>query len=162
MVGQIHGPSESPLIDGTTSSTLPTILSDRSSRAWFNTLDATVKASLTANHTAFINRFKPVSHHAFDLLNFTQGDTGSVEEFIHRVSPKATDMKVDGQKMMGRIMNGLKPKIRTDLIRHNPTTMDELRTQASLAELAQSLEPETTVVQNATNATLCNAVSSLG
>lgn len=126
VVGQIHGPSESPLIDGTTSSTLPTILSDRSSRAWFNTLDATVKASLTAIHTAFINRFKPVSHHAFDLLNFTHGDTGSVEEFIHRVSPKATDMKADVQKMMGQIMNGLKPKIRTDLIRHNPTTMEEL------------------------------------
>lgn len=39
--------------------------------------------------------------------------------------------------------------------------MEELRTQASLAELTQSLEPETTAVQNATNATLCNAVSSL-
>lgn len=71
-------------------------------------------------------------------------------------------MKADRQKMMGRIMNGLKPEIRTDLIRHNPTTMEEFRTQASLAELAQSLEPETTVVQNATNATLCNAVTSLG
>lgn len=47
-------------------------------------------------------------------------------------------MKVDGQKMMVRIMNGLKPKIRADLIRHNPTTMEELRTQASLAEFAQS------------------------
>lgn len=52
-------------------------------KTWFNTLDATVKASLTAIHTAFIYRFKPVSHHAFDLLNFTQGDTESVEEFIH-------------------------------------------------------------------------------
>lgn len=102
-----------------------------------------------------------MSHHAFDLLNFTQGDTESVEEFIHRVSQKATDMKVDGQKMMVRIMNGLKPKIRADLIRHNPTTMEELRTQASLAEFAQSLESETTAVQNATNATVCNAVSSL-
>lgn len=70
-------------------------------------------------------------------------------------------MKVDGQKMIGRIMNGLKPKVRADLIRHNPTTMKELRTQASLAELAQSPEPETTAVQNTTNATLCNAVSSL-
>lgn len=39
--------------------------------------------------------------------------------------------------------------------------MKELRTQASLAELAHSLEPETTAVQNTTNATLCNAVSSL-
>lgn len=55
---------------------------------WFNTLDATVKASLTAIHRAFINRFKPVSHHAFDLLNFTQGDTESVEEFIHSL-PKS-------------------------------------------------------------------------
>lgn len=70
-------------------------------------------------------------------------------------------MKVDGQKMMVRIMNGLKPKIKADLIRHNPTTMEELRTQASLAEFAQSLESETTAVQNATNATVCNAVSSL-
>lgn len=70
-------------------------------------------------------------------------------------------MKVDGQKMIGRIMNGLKPKIRADLIRHNPTTMKELRTQASLAELAHSLESETTAVQNTTNATLSNAVSSL-
>lgn len=70
-------------------------------------------------------------------------------------------MKVDGQKMMVRIMNGLKPKIRADLIRHNPTTMEELRTQASLAEFAQSLESETTAVQNAKNATVCNAVSSL-
>lgn len=70
-------------------------------------------------------------------------------------------MKVDGQKMMVRIMNGLKPKIKADLIRHNPTTMEELRTQASLAEFAQSLESETTAVQNAMNATVCNAVSSL-
>lgn len=70
-------------------------------------------------------------------------------------------MKVDGQKMMVRIMNGLKPKIKADLICHNPTTMEELRTQASLAEFAQSLESETTAVQNATNATVCNAVSSL-
>lgn len=101
-----------------------------------------------------------MSHHAFNLLNFTQGDTESVEEFIHRVSQKATDMKVDGQKMV-RIMNGLKPKIRADLIRHNPTTMEELRTQASLAEFAQSLESDTTALQNATNANLCNAVSSL-
>lgn len=62
---------------------------------------------------------------------------------------------------MVRIMNGLKPKIRADLIRHNPTTMEELRTQASLAEFAQSLESDTTALQNVTNANLCNAVSSL-
>ena len=37
--------------------------------------------------------------------------------------------------------------------------MEELKTQACLAELAQSLEPKS--IQNATNATLCAAVNTL-
>ena len=56
-------------------------------------------------------------------------------------------------------MSGFRPKIKTDLIRYNPTTMEELKTQACLAELAQSLEPKS--IQNATNATLCAAVNTL-
>lgn len=128
---------------------------------WFNALDTTVKSSLTAIHTAFINRFKPVSYHAFDLLKFIQGENESVEEFIQRVSEKATDLKVDSQKLMGRLMGGFKQNIRKDLIRHNPTTMEDLRTQALLAELAQSLEPDTNAIQSATNASLCTAVNSL-
>lgn len=58
-------------------------------------------------------------------------------------------------------MGGFKQNIRKDLVRHNPTTMEDLRTQALLAELAQSLEPDTNAIQSATNASLCTAVNSL-
>lgn len=72
----------------------------------------------------FINRFKPVSHYATDPFYFTQGDTKSFEEFIQRVSLKATVIKVDSLKMIGSIMSGFMPNIRAYFICHNPTTME--------------------------------------
>lgn len=127
---------------------------------WFNSLDTIKKLTLNSIHEAFINRFKPPSNHVFDLLELQQGPTESVEEFIHRVTEKATDLKMDTNQTMGKIMRGLKPKIKADMVKVNPTNMEDLRTHAMLAEMAQSICSDD-AVQSATGAAMCNALTSL-
>lgn len=127
---------------------------------WFNSLDTIKKLTLNSIHDAFINRFKPPSNHVFDLLELQQGPTESVEEFIHRVTEKATDLKMDTNQTMGKIMRGLKPKIKADMVKVNPTNMEDLRTHAMLAEMAQSICNDD-AVHSATGAAMCNALTSL-
>ena len=127
---------------------------------WFNSLDTIKKLTLNSIHEAFINRFKPPSNHVFDLLELQQGPTESVEEFIHRVTEKATDLKMDTNQTMGKIMRGLKPKIKADMVKVNPTNMEDLRTHAMLAEMAQSICSDD-AVQSATGAAMCNALTYL-
>lgn len=124
MVGQIHGPIEYARIKRITRYNGVCSSYHSAAATWFNTLDATVKSSLTAMHMTFVNCFKPVSHYATDPFYFTQVDTKSIEEFIQRVSLKPTDIKDDSPKMMGRIMSGFMPNIRADFISPNPTTME--------------------------------------
>lgn len=125
---------------------------------WFNSLDTIKKLTLNSIHDAFINRFKPPSNHVFDLLELQQGPTESVEEFIHRVTEKATDLKMDTNQTMGKIMRGLKPKIKADMVKVNPTNMEDLRTHAMLAEMAQSICNDD-AVHSATGAATCNALT---
>lgn len=61
---------------------------------------------------------------------------------------------------MATTLRGLKPKIKADMVKVNPTTMEDFKTHAMLAEMAQSIcndEP----VQSATGAVMCNAPTSL-
>lgn len=63
---------------------------------------------------------------------------------------------MDTNQTMGKIMIGLKPKIKADMVKVNPTNMEDLRTHAMLAEMAQSICNDD-AVHSATGAAMCNA-----
>ncbi|CAG2232507.1 unnamed protein product [Mytilus edulis] len=53
-------------------------------REWFSVLDKKHKVSLTSIKEAFLKRFKPLIKRGVKLTDLKQGDTESVDEYIHR------------------------------------------------------------------------------
>lgn len=78
----------------------------------------------------------------------------SVEEFIHRVTEKATNLKMDTNQSRGKIMRGLKPKIKADMVKVYPTNIEDLGTHAMLAGMAQSICNDE-AVQSGTGTVMC-------
>lgn len=60
---------------------------------------------------------------------------------------------------MGKVMRGLKHKIKADMVKVNPINMEDVRTHAMLAGMAQSICNDG-AVQSETGAVMGNALTS--
>lgn len=110
---------------------------------WFTFLDPRKKTSLEIFKQAFFDRFKPSSPINKDLLRIQQQPGEGVEEYLYRVRKLATDSTMDESAVTELAKDGLHQRLRELVVPQRPTTLDQLREQAILAEDAVDLKRPT-------------------
>ena len=107
---------------------------------WFNFLDPVKKTSLDVFRQAFFERFKSSSPFNKDLLRIQQQPGEGVEEYIYRVRKLATDSTLDEAAVTELAKDGLQQRLRELVVPQRPTTLEQLREQAILAEDAVDIK----------------------
>lgn len=115
---------------------------------WYFQLAPVVQNSLSELKSAFLARFKPQAPFSLGLVNITQQNTESVDQYISRIRKLSTDSTMPEDCLTTMIMKGLKPAIRNIVMPHFPQTIDDLWTKSAIAEMTvlmnnQSLSTET-------------------
>lgn len=110
---------------------------------WFTFLDPVKKTSLEMFKQAFFDRFKPSSPINKDLLRIQQQPGEGVEEYLYRVRKLATDSTMDELAVTELAKDGLHQRLRELVVPQRPSTLDQLREQAILAEDAVDLKRST-------------------
>src|SRR2546425_7730645 len=68
----------------------------------------------------------------------TQKPSQNVEDFICEMQIKGLKAKTTEEQLRFSIINGLRPEIRSAVLQHPTTTIDEIRRWASVAESSQT------------------------
>ena len=68
-------------------------------------------------------------------LYFILQNQSTVEDFIAKITTKATELQLSDEQTFNIILNGLKPCIRQFVLQQNPGTIQDLAQSAKLAQL---------------------------
>ena len=112
---------------------------------WFASLDPIIKTSLEAIREAFMARFRPSSKLNLKLLECSQKEDETVEDYFHRITSSLADRPIDQDWLVHELMKGLKSEIKKPVIQEDPQTLEELRNTATRAEVAERFSGGATV-----------------
>lgn len=112
---------------------------------WYFQLAPAVQNSLSKLKSAFLAPFKPQVPFSLGLVDITQQNTESVDQYISRIRKLSTDSTIPEDCLPTMIMKGLKPAI---VMPQCTQTIDDLRTKSAAAKMTvlmnkQSLSSET-------------------
>lgn len=102
---------------------------------WYFQLTPAVQNSLSELKSAFLARFRPQVPFSLGLVDITQQNTESVDQYISRIRKLSTDSTMPEDCLTTMIMKGLKPAIRNIVMPQFPQTIDDLRTKSAIAEM---------------------------
>lgn len=134
---------------------------------WYFQLAPAVQNSLSELKSAILARFKPQVPFSLGLVDITQKNTESVDQYISRIRKLSTDSIMPDDCLTTMTMKWLETSIRNIVMPQFPQTIDDLRTKSSIAEITvlmnnQSLSTETSdnSVVNAMSA-VCDVTNQL-
>jgi len=111
-------------------------------RFWFDSLDATTRASFTQISTAFHEAYKRDEaikwRDTADIWSLNQSPTQSVEDYISKVQQLALRAQMSDEQLRFSILKGLLPSIRQSVLQHDCATVAEIRRWSMIAENATS------------------------
>lgn len=108
-------------------------------REWFNVLDNKYKVSLTSIKEAFLKRFKPLIKRGVKLTDLKQGDTESVDDYIHRAMSFNSENSVSEDFLVSITEKGFRKNLAHIIMPHRSQTMEQLREIAAVAEVTVSV-----------------------
>ncbi|KAK3100025.1 hypothetical protein FSP39_013636 [Pinctada imbricata] len=103
---------------------------------WFMHLTPDYKTTLAKVEEAFYKRFKPKAPINKEVIRVNQAPGETVDHYIFRVRRLAADSTMDEGMITFFAQEGLLDRLRTIVVPQRPSTLDELREQAVLAESA--------------------------
>lgn len=113
-------------------------LLDGAAKIWYMTLDTNIQKSSDLLNDRFKTHFQPTQSAVWRLHNDisarSQRPLERVSDYIAAVRQMATRAKLNEESTMSYLIKGLKPEIRTEVIKKSPTNILELTTAAQLAE----------------------------
>ena len=98
------------------------------------------KPSLDIIRQAFFERFKSSSPFNKDLLRIQQQPGEGVEEYVYGVRKLATDSTLDEAAVTELAKDGIQQRLRELVVPQRPTTLEQLRELAILAEDAVDIK----------------------
>ncbi|CAG2187386.1 unnamed protein product [Mytilus edulis] len=99
---------------------------------WFLTLNEQV-VTLNRLQELLYTRFKPTPL-TVEMLQVEQGNSESVDDYIHRVMKMCADANLQEIQLMTKAMRGLKATIARIVMPQSPINIEDLRIKANLAE----------------------------
>lgn len=102
---------------------------------WYFQLAPAVQNSLSELKSAILARFKPQVPFRLGLVDITQQNTESVDQYISRIRKLSTDSIMPDDCLTTMIMKGLETAIRNIVMPQFPQTIDDLRTKSAIAEM---------------------------
>ncbi|CAG2214165.1 unnamed protein product [Mytilus edulis] len=99
---------------------------------WFLTLNEQV-VTLNRLQELLYTRFKPTPL-TVEMLQVEQGNSESVDDYIHRVMKMCADANLQEIQLMTKAMRGLKATIARIVMPQSPINIEDLRVKANLAE----------------------------
>lgn len=102
---------------------------------WYFQLAPAVQNSLSELKSAILARFKPQVPFSLGLVDITQKNTESVDQYISRIRKLSTDSIMPDDCLTTMIMKWLETSIRNIVMPQFPQTIDDLRTKSSIAEI---------------------------
>jgi hypothetical protein len=129
---------------------VPLLLKD-GARFWFDALDAGNKDTFDHLSVAFQQQYKRDEsikwRDSSEVWSCTQSSTQSVEDYISKVQQMAFRAKMPEDQLRFSIIRGLLPALRQSVLQHEPTTVDEIKKWATVAESAKLDTHDSTVVE---------------
>ena len=110
---------------------------------WFFTLTPEVTSSLETLKTVFLDRFWSQIPLSLGLVDITQQNAESADQYISRFQKLATDSTMPEDCLTAMIIKGLQAPIRKIVMLQFPRTIDSLRTAASIAEMTIKMDAQT-------------------
>ena len=126
---------------------------------WFFTLTPEVTSSLETLKTAFLDRFRSQIPLSLGLVDITQQNAESADQYISRIQKLATDSTMPEDCLTAMIIKGLQAPIRKIVMPQFPRTIDSLRTAASIAEMTIKMDAQT--MTNEEQSCVVNAMSAV-
>ena len=116
---------------------IPLLMKD-GARHWFETLPGNRKDTLRHFSDAFTDRYHRSTSNIWKdtatVWTTTQQPGQSVEAFISDMEQKGARAKMEGDQILFSIIKGLREKIRSQILQHEPKCIDDLRKWAIIAE----------------------------
>ena len=107
---------------------------DESVTFWYRQLGANQKDTLVHLHETFIDRYKHDGAVDQNLLNVSQGQTETTEDYIDRIIKLFSNKDIPTLLQVAIAQNGLRSNIKYVVGPHDPKTLDELSRVSVLAE----------------------------
>ena len=118
---------------------------------WYNTLDANEKDTKAHLKTAFFKRFQwsvqQKQERKAQFFRCRQQETESSDVFITRMLTFAQDLGLDDDSIMAGVIAGLKDDIHRTVRMHRPSTIDDVRAIARLADCSTENTTTTTALK---------------
>jgi hypothetical protein len=119
---------------------VPLLLKD-GARVWFESLDAGQKDTFEHLAVAFHTQYKRDAaiqwRDSADVWSLSQLPSQSVEDFISQIQQKALRTKMSDDQIRFSLIRGLLPDIRQSVLQHEPTTVEEIKKWATIAETSK-------------------------
>ena len=118
---------------------IPTLLQDKALR-YYETLSDTITSNKDAVFESLTTKFSTAAKGMLQinkLLERTQRDTETVEEYSRYITQNFSTLGISDEfTKITHFVAGLKPHLRAEVIKANPTTLEDVEQTAMLAELA--------------------------
>ena len=119
-------------------------------KIWYDALPDDVKSHPNAIKVLFQDRFKELDNFLdLSVLQMKQNIAESVTDYLSRLIKTASIKNVPEKVLLSVAMNGLRSDIKTFVVTQNPTSMEQLRQTAILAEKSQP--PQTSTLETYEN-----------
>ena len=109
---------------------------------WLESLPQTSMGTFTDLRDEFEKRFKSAEvlrfRNAKEIFNRKQGDTESVDDYVQHMTKLATEINMDQQMLLSRLITGFKANISNFVVQRQPTTIAQMLDAARLAEATTS------------------------
>ena len=118
---------------------------------WYVGLEDTKKTNFGEIEKAFLERYKINQRLHFsktrEIFSNIQGKNESVQDFVSKIKRTSALIALPPAMIMQAVLGGLRPNIRCHVLLQNPTTLEEVETQATLAETSlDNTQEESTVL----------------
>ena len=118
---------------------------------WYNTLDACDKDTKAHLKAAFFRRFQwsvqQKQERKAQFFRSRQQETESSDVFINRMITFAQDLGLDDDSIMAGVMAGLKEEVHRQVRMQRPSTIDDVRAIARLADCSNDNTTTTTALK---------------
>jgi len=109
---------------------------------WLESLPPTSVTTFASLRDEFEKRFKSAEvlkfRNAKEIFNRKQGDLESVDDYVQHMTKLATEINMDQQMLLSRLITGFRSNIANFVVQRAPTTIAEMLDSARLAEATTS------------------------